>query len=1474
MKDLFTSFKDNCGFGLLASIDNKPSHKNLEDAINALSRMMHRGAIAADGKSGDGSGLLLSMPHEFMRKKAEEKGVVLPKQYAVAMIFSKNSKDLEVFEEKCRANDLKIIMRREVPINTDALGEYALESLPNITQIFVVPDSIMSFSRFDAMVYLTRKEVEYELREDRDFYISSFSTSVISYKGLLMPTLIKKFYKDLQDKDFKISFCLFHQRFSTNTLPQWKLAQPFRTIAHNGEINSVTANRFNVLAKRGSIKSEVFSDEELDRILKIILQDDMSDSASLDNFFEFLQANGVDFFKSARALIPAPWQNAPHMDPELRAFYEYTSTCFEAWDGPAAVSMTNGRYIGCILDRNGLRPSKYIITKDNRLIITSEYGILDIPVEEIKERGRLQSGEMMGLDLKNGRVMKNDEINDYLKARANYNEWLNDNMSYLQEYIDSPYLHIEEIQKEELEAKQRYFNITHEVIDQIIEPMLKDGKEATGSMGDDTPLAAFSKIQRNFSDFFKQKFAQVTNPPIDPIREKVVMSLNTGFGEIRNVLVEDSEHAKRLKSATPILIKDTLDILFEFGDPKNPKYDPAYKLKSYSTTYTSDMRGSLERLIDKIIEDIKAEEIRTVVLDDRAVNSNQKTIPMLMVVGRLNQRLLEANLRHLISIVAITGEVYDAHMSACLLGFGVTAIYPYLLLSTAENLAKKRYKDSFDTTTTVKKIRNALNAGLMKIMSKMGIATIASYRNSALFDILGLSREIVDECFSGARVLLSGLGYKDIEARVERYHYEAYNKPKSLFPLNLGSFYKYLDGGEYHDYSPNTVHAIHSASVSGKKEDFENLKNIIDKRDKKFIRDFFEFKSDRKPIPLDKVEPKEKIFKRFSTAAMSLGSISPEAHECLAEAMNRIGGMSNSGEGGEDAKRFGTIKNSKIKQIASGRFGVTPAYLRSAEELQIKIAQGAKPGEGGQLPGHKVTQLIARLRHTTPGVTLISPPPHHDIYSIEDLAQLIFDKKQINPESQVAVKLVSTAGVGTIAAGVAKCYADKIIISGSDGGTGAAQLGSIKFAGNPWELGLIEAHNALKANGLRGLVKLETDGGLKTGLDIVKAAIFGAESYAFGTGALTILGCKILRICHLNRCSVGIATQEEKLREHYVGTVERLINYFTLLAEDVREILARLGYSSLEEIIGKTELLKVIDDEFAKKFDFESLLVKLDGVNTKQVKFNEPYDKNEFEQEILKEVMPTIKQPSNITTISRNIINLNRSFGTRISGEIAKYYGDEGLPEDSIKIKLTGTAGQSLGAFLIKGVSIYVNGAGNDYVGKGMSGGKIVITSKLSGSNYSLAGNTCLYGATGGKLYVTGQVGERFAVRNSGCIAIVEGTGDHPCEYMTGGVVIVLGETGVNFGAGMTGGVAFVYDKEHHFVEKINSELVEPKRIDTDETDIERYYLKKLLKEYYHETGSQKAKDILDNFRVEIRNFWMVRPKDMISTPLKIEEGE
>ncbi len=1473
MRDLFTSFKDNCGFGLLASIDNTPSHRNLEDAVTSLSRMMHRGAVAADGKTGDGSGLLLSIPKKFFAKVAKKEGIILPDVYAVAMVFSKNEKDFDIIKEVCQNNDLKCIYTREVPVNTDALGEQALASLPTIKQVFVAPNSIMGARRFDALVYLSRKEIEAKIPEDRNFYIPSFSTSVVSYKGLVMPTHIKAFYQDLANEDFEISFCLFHQRFSTNTLPEWRLAQPFRAIAHNGEINSVTANRFNVAAKMEALESEVFSDEEMKRLVPII-QSEMSDSASLDNFFEFLRINGMDFFKAARSILPAPWQNAPHMDAKLRAFYEYASTCFEPWDGPAAVSMTDGRYIGCVLDRNGLRPSKYIITKDNRLLISSEYGVLETPEEEILERGRLQSGEMMGVDLKYGKVLKNEDINSYLKNMDPYDQWLNDNMVYLQEHMDDPFSNVEIPEKTEMEAKQRFFNITLEVIEQVFEPMVKEGKEATASMGDDSPLAAFSTKQRNFSDFFKQKFAQVTNPPIDPIREKVVMSLNTGFGEIRNILSDDAEHAKRLKTVSPILSLEKLELLKAFGNEKDPKYDPSYKARTYDTAFTADLRASLSTLVETIVSDVKNDGVRTVILDDRALSEHTKVMPMLMVVGRLNQALLEAGERHLVSIIAATGEVYDSHMAACMLGFGAAGIYPYMLYKTVA-MIEHRKDENVNLAPVLKKVRKSINAGLLKIMSKMGIATVSSYRNSKLFDVIGLSNEIVSECFSGAHGLLSGLGYEDIEARITKAHSDAYAEETKnrIFPLNIGGFYKYLSGQEFHDYSPATVHAIHKLSKSGKKEDFAHLKELVDNRDKKFIRDFFALKSDKAAISVEEVEPLSEIFKRFSTAAMSLGSISPEAHECLAEAMNTIGGKSNSGEGGEDEVRFGTIKNSKIKQIASGRFGVTPEYLVSAEELQIKVAQGAKPGEGGQLPGHKVSPLIARLRHTMPGVTLISPPPHHDIYSIEDLAQLIFDLKQINPKAKIAVKLVSTAGVGTIAAGVAKAYADKIIISGSDGGTGAAPIGSIKFAGNPWELGLIEAHNALKANNLRGQVEVETDGGLKTGLDVVKAAIFGAESFAFGTGALTVVGCKILRICHLNRCSVGIATQEEKLREHYEGTVERVINYFTLLAEDVREILASLGYTSLEEIIGRNDLLEVIDDEFAKKFSFENLLYKLDGDNTCQVEFNEPYDKNEYEQEILEALMPVIKNPKESMVLEKKISNLNRSFGTRISGEIAKYYGDKGLPDGTIDLRLTGTTGQSLGAFLSSGISIHVHGAGNDYIGKGMSGGRIIITSDKSGQGYSLGGNTCLYGATGGKLYVNGQVGERFGVRNSGAIAIVEGTGDHPCEYMTGGAVVILGKTGVNFGAGMTGGVAFVYDVEHEFVENINQELVEARRIDTEDTDIERYYLKKLLKDYYKETQSVIAKKILDNFRVEIRNFWTVRPKDM-KGPLKIEEGE
>jgi glutamate synthase (NADPH/NADH) large chain len=1471
MRDLFTSFKDNCGFGLLASIDNIPSHKNLEDAVTSLSRMMHRGAIAADGKTGDGSGLLLSLPKSFFNKQAAADGVELPETYAVAMVFSNNETDFDVINRVCENNDLKVLYTRTVPVDTNALGEQALASLPTMKQVFVAPKSAVAANRFEALVYLSRKEIEAELIEDDTFYIPSFSTSVVSYKGLVMPTHIKEFYKDLANEDFEISFCLFHQRFSTNTLPQWKLAQPFRMIAHNGEINSVTANRFNVAAKMAAVKSDVFTDEEMTRLTNVI-QNGMSDSASLDNFMEFLRVNGVDFFKAARSLIPAPWHNAPHMDTDLRAFYEYASTHFEPWDGPAAVSMTDGRYIGCVIDRNGLRPSKYIRTKDNRLLISSEYGVLQLPEEEIVERGRLQSGEMMGIDLKYGKVLKTGDIDDYIKAGNPYDKWLTSNMSYLQEHVPTAVVPKSSIVYGNMEARQRYFNYTLEVMREVIKPMIAEGKETTGAMGDDTPIAAFSTEQRNFTDFFKQKFAQVTNPPIDPIREKTVMSLNTGFGEKRNILSDDAEHAKRLKTVLPLMSAEKFCILQEFGDETNEKYDPAYKVGKYDTTYTTDIKASLDALVQTVITDVRDNGVRTVILDDRNLDENTKVIPMAMVIGRLSQELLTAKLRHLTSMVAVTGEVFDPHSAACMIGFGAAAIFPYLLYYTVAEL-----EEGSDTMqATLKKFRRAMGAGLMKIMSKMGISTISSYRNSRLFDVIGLSEEIVSDCFAGTTGLLSGLGYEDIDARLNANHQRAFTtefegKKNSLYK---GGYYKYKKGEEFHDFSRPTISAIQKCAESAKKEDYEALKVLVNDRDKKFIRDFYELKSDRAPISIDEVEPLSEIFKRFSTAAMSMGSISQEAHETLAEAMNTIGAKSNSGEGGEAKERLGTIRNSAIKQVASGRFGVTPEYLQSAEEIQIKVAQGAKPGEGGQLPGSKVSPLIATLRYTKPGVTLISPPPHHDIYSIEDLAQLIYDMKQANPKAKVAVKLVSTAGVGTIASGVAKAYADKIIISGGDGGTGAAPMGSIRFAGNPWELGLIEAHNSLKANNLRGQVTLETDGGLKTGLDVVKAAILGAEEYAFGTGALVIVGCIMLRVCHLNTCGVGVATQDEHLRKRFSGNVQKVINYFTLLAEDVREILAELGYTSLEDIIGQNHLLDVIDDEFAKKFNFEELLYKIDGVNTCQVPFNEPYDQNEFEKEIIEELRATIEDPSTPIVLNKEITNLNRSFATRISGEIAAIHGNEGLPEGTITLNMKGTAGQSLGAFMSKGININVEGAGNDYIGKGMNGGQIVITADNAGSEFALGGNTCLYGATGGTVYVHGQVGERFAVRNSGATTVVEGTGDHPCEYMTGGVVAILGSTGVNFGAGMTGGKAFVYDIDGGFYEKVNPELVEPLRIDTDEWDTEMFELKALLKDYVEQTGSKRAAYILEHFRTEIRKFWMVAPRGVKPTIVADKRGE
>ncbi|MCF6178510.1 MAG: glutamate synthase large subunit [Geopsychrobacter sp.] len=1472
--NLAEQFKDNCGFGLLAQLDNQPSHQMLEDAISALSRMMHRGAVSADGKTGDGCGLLCSMPHKFMRSVAEEQGVSLPKQYAVATLFlSDEEAQLAVFTDACAGNDLQVLLVREVPLNVDALGEYALTMLPKILQVFVVPGALTATRRFDALVYLTRKQVERELRADQAFYISSFSSTLVAYKGLVMPHHIAQLFPDLQRADFRISFAMFHQRFSTNTLPQWRLAQPLRVIAHNGEINSIQGNRFKALTKFTAAESPIFSKQELQQ-LQPLLEDGVSDSANLDNMVEFLLANGVDFFKAIRMLIPPARHNVANMPAKLRAFYEYSSAAYEPWDGPAAVSLTDGRYIGCVLDRNGLRPAKYVITKDNRLLISSEYGVLDTPPEMIRERGRLQSGQMIAADLKKGEVFYSRDIDRYLMDSQPYNHWLTAHTYYLQEFIERQFEELGDYRYADLGRLQRYHNVTSEVIDLVVRPMMKSGKEPVGSMGDDCPLAAFSEKHRNFSDFFKQKFAQVTNPPIDPLREKAVMSTTIGFGGIGNPLIETKERAKRLKSISPILSDDIFQALLSFGDPEKPRFEACYRHESFTTGFSDNLQEALESLGKRVVTAVREQGVRVVIFDDRCLSEEQKIIPMALAIGFINQTLLKARLRQDVTIVACTAEVLEPHAASVLIGYGTLAIYPWLFYATGLQLCEKQHSSPKEIRQALKNLYDSLTKGILKIMSKMGISTVSSYRNAALFDVLGLSQELVDQCFAGSAALLPGLDYADIEERVTKVHrkvfMETYMQP--IYPLEIGGFYRDNPGFEYHDFNARVVTQLHRFAETRKRAEYLEFRNLIEGRGIKFIRDALEFKSPQSPIALEQVESVAEITRRFDSAAMSLGALSPEAHQALAEAMNSLGGSSNCGEGGEDEARFKTPRNSKIKQIASGRFGVTPGYLRSAEEIQIKLAQGAKPGEGGQLPGEKVSDLIATLRFTIPGVTLISPPPHHDIYSIEDLAQLIFDLKQINPGAIISVKLVSTEGVGTIAAGVAKAYADKIVISGGDGGTGAAPFSSIKSAGNPWELGLSEAHLSLKANKLRELVRLQTDGGLKIGRDVVKAALLGAESFGFGTPLLVILGCKILRVCHLNRCTVGVATQDENLRKHYVGTVEKLVSYLQNVAEDVREILAELGFKSLDEIIGRSDLLQVLDQPQLAKFDFSRILMQVEGQNRYQ-RPNLPFDDNAFEKEVLAEVYPVIKNPQEEIVVEREIKNINRSFGTLISGEVARYYGDKGLPQDALTLKLSGVAGQSLGAFLSNGMNLLLTGVGNDYVGKGMHGGRIMITPHIYQEDASAVGNTCLYGATGGKLFVAGTAGERFAVRNSGALAVVEGTGDHACEYMTGGTVVVLGETGINFGAGMTGGAAFVYDRQKIFIDRLNQELVAARRIDVDDDNEGKLYLKKILVSYHNRTRSPKAKRILANFREELAYFWMVTPKDM-RAPLNPKEGD
>ena len=1451
--------KDNCGFGLITQMDDIPSHWVIDTSIKALERLTHRGAVSDDGKTSDGCGLLIKKPDSYFRKIALDLNIKLDDNYAFGCVFI-NKKNLKKTKEtlhfQLRKQGLEVKGWRDVPINKTVCGKDALSTLPLIKQIIVsAPDSMLE-SDFEKKLYIARIQSEKILADDDIFYVPSLSSRVISYKGLIVSGHIKDFYLDLADKNMKASMCVFHQRFSTNTLPQWKLAQPFRYLAHNGEINTIQGNRNWYLARRN--KLNIDSLPELNKLHPLISRED-SDSYTLDNMLELLLAGDMGVFRAMRTLMPPAWQNNMNIDENLKACYEYHSMHMEPWDGPAGIVLTDGRYAACALDRNGLRPARYVMTKDRHITLASEIGVYDYDHKNVVKKGRLAPGEMLAVDTEKGQLLLTDEIDHILKDRHPY-------LSWLKKYsVKSPKYAVEKelplnFKSDDLLTHKKSFLVTFEEEKEIIAPLAEIGQEATGSMGDDTPMPVLSSHNRSIYDYFRQQFAQVTNPPIDPLREASVMSLEVCFGKERNLFEESSKHADRLILRSPVLDRQTYDSILSCTQKNYPN-----DIINLNYESSLDLEEAINTICDRVIRSVKKGNIN-IVLSDKKINKNQLIIPAPMAVGAVHHKLIDAGLRCDTNLIIETGSARNPHHYAVLIGYGATAIYPYLAFEILNEMVNKKKITITKYGDCVKNYVQGINKGILKIMSKMGISCISSYRGAQLFEIVGLSQKIVELCFKDTISRVSGSDFSDIEVDLNDNRNLAWDITKEI---KTGGLLKYVHSEEHHDYNPDVVKALQQCVMTGDYDDYKKYSNLVNNRQPSFIRDLLSLKGSSKKISLSKVEPAQKFYHRFDTAGMSLGALSPEAHEALAVAMNKLGGRSNSGEGGEDKKRFNCEKTSKIKQVASGRFGVTPHYLVNAEVIQIKIAQGAKPGEGGQLPGDKVNSMIAELRFSVPGVTLISPPPHHDIYSIEDLAQLIFDLKQVNNKALISVKLVSQAGVGTIAAGVTKAYADLITISGYDGGTGASPLTSVKYAGSPWELGISETHQTLMKNNLRHKVRLQTDGGLKTGLDVIKGAILGAESFGFGTSVMVALGCKYLRICHLNNCATGVATQNKILRmNHFSGSPERVVNYFKFVAQDVREILASLGFTSLNQIIGRTDLLKQIKGETKKhrKLNLKNLLSKINNKSDRYctTKSNDPFDKAILAKRILKDAMPFIKKQQ-MKNFSYDIKNFNRSIGANLSGEIAKLYGNYGLKKNPITLQLKGTAGQSLGVWNADGLNITLTGDANDYVGKGMAGGEIIIKTPLeikeSANKMIIIGNTCLYGATGGKLYAEGIAGERFGVRNSGCTAVIEGSGDHTCEYMTGGAVVVLGDTGNNFGAGMTGGLAFVYDKNKSFKNKINAQSVEISSLSNNAYSDHQSFLLKLLKSYYKKTKSIHANNLINNYKEEIKNFVMVKPK-------------
>ncbi|MFW2177605.1 MULTISPECIES: glutamate synthase large subunit [unclassified Moraxella] len=1456
-------FKDNCGFGLIAHTHGEASHDLVQTAIHSLSCMTHRGGVAADGKTGDGCGLLIAMPKDFFQKVAIDNGFALAPTFAVGTVFVNLDKaqadhSQQVLDAELNAQGLNVAGWRDVPVDLSIVGDIARESLPAFKQILVNCPDGMDEATFNRKLFVARKKAELQLTDDPLFYVTSLTSQVVIYKGLVMPADLPAFFLDLQDERLMSHIVVFHQRFSTNTLPRWPLAQPFRYLAHNGELNTIDGNRDWAVARTPKFVTDLIP--ELQELHPLVNRTG-SDSSSLDNMLEVLVSGGMDLFRALSILVPPAWQNVDTMDMDLRAFYEFYSQHMEAWDGPAGLVIQDGRYAVCMLDRNGLRPSRWVTTKNGYITVASEVGTWDYQPEDVIAKGRVGPGQMLVIDTETGNIMDTKAIGRLLKKAHPYRLWLRENAVRLRndEKLEEEAF-AERVTDDTLLTYQKMFHITNEERTEILRPSAENGQEAVGSMGDDTPMAVLSRQIRHVADFFRQQFAQVTNPPIDPLREAIVMSLETCLGAEKNIFEPTADHANRIVLSSPILSASKMKQLKQINKA-------GFELAEIDLNYASDM--PLEQAIRAICQQAEAlvrEGKVLLLLTDRHIEQGKLPANAVMATGAVHHHLINVGLRADANILVETGVVRDSHHAAVLLGFGATAIYPYLAYNVIADLIDKGELLG-DPLYAQENFRKSLDKGLLKILSKMGISTVSSYRGAQLFEAVGLSDEVVELCFTGVESRIQGATFEDLAIDQQVLANNAFSK---RVPLDQGGLLKFVFNKEYHAFNPDVIQALHKAVRTGDYSNYQTYADIVNSRPVATLRDLLQLNTDN-PISVDDVESIDNILKRFDSAGMSLGALSPEAHEAIAIAMNTIGGRSNSGEGGEDPVRYGSVRNSKIKQVASGRFGVTPAYLRSAEVMQIKIAQGAKPGEGGQLPGGKVNSLIARLRYSVPGVTLISPPPHHDIYSIEDLAQLIFDLKQVNPDALVSVKLVSRPGVGTIATGVAKAYADLITISGYDGGTAASPLSSIHYAGSPWELGLSEAHQSLRVNGLRHKVRVQTDGGLKTGLDVVKAAILGAESFGFGTTPMIAVGCKYLRICHLNNCPTGVATQKSELRdEHFIGEAEMLINFFKFVAQETREWLAKLGVRSMEELVGRTDLLSILDGNTSKQqhLDLSPLLFthsKADGSpQTCQVAKNEPFDKGLLAEAMVSDMMPTIRAGSG-GDFSYRIGNCDRSIGARISGEIAQIYGNVGMSGSPINLHLTGTAGQSLGVWNAGGLNIELEGDANDYVGKGMAGGEIVIYppkgSTFASQQTAIIGNTCLYGATGGRLFAAGTAGERFGVRNSGCHAVVEGTGDHCCEYMTGGIVTVLGKTGLNFGAGMTGGFAYVLDLDGDFFDRCNHELIDMHRISNEQTENHRINLMSIIKEHVAKTGSQWGQTLLNDFEHYVRKFYLVKPK-------------